>query len=171
MKVQLASATLKQQQPGQARHGTGVSQKLPSIRRVRWQALIARRDHGRAHERFRSRCLRITIGKRYRAQASGWCSKFRIDLAAAHPRQPGRFVLASECDGATYHSSYTAKRRERRLSELIWTIAENFGLNQRAMGFLLRPSSQYRSIQAVRCPLSDHNSGKKLSSSKGSSVR
>ncbi|WP_433965421.1 hypothetical protein [Tunturiibacter gelidiferens] len=33
------------------------------------------------------------------------CSKFRIDLVASHPSQPGRFVLAIECDGATYHSS------------------------------------------------------------------
>src|SRR5439155_4179243 len=27
-------------------------------------------------------------------------SRFRIDLVAQHPRQPGRFVLAIECDGA-----------------------------------------------------------------------
>jgi hypothetical protein len=65
----------------------------------------------------------------------------------------------------------TPRMMTRDLSELIPTAAEKFALNQRAMRFLLRPSSQYRSIQAVRCPLSDHNSGKKLSSSEGSSVR
>jgi REase_MTES_1575 len=52
------------------------------------------------------------------------CSKFRIDLAASHPTQPGRFVLAIECDGATYHSSYTARDRDRlrqqQLENLGW---------------------------------------------------
>jgi very-short-patch-repair endonuclease len=52
------------------------------------------------------------------------CSKFRIDLAATHPTQPGRFVLAIECDGATYHSSYTARDRDRlrqqQLESLGW---------------------------------------------------
>jgi very-short-patch-repair endonuclease len=54
------------------------------------------------------------------------CSKFRIDLAAAHPRKPGQFVLAIECDGATYHSSYTARDRDRlrqqQLQNLGWTF-------------------------------------------------
>jgi hypothetical protein len=36
-------------------------------------------------------------------------SKYRIDLVAQHPDQPGRFVLAIECDGATYHSCATAR--------------------------------------------------------------
>jgi very-short-patch-repair endonuclease len=54
------------------------------------------------------------------------CSKFRIDLAASHPSSPGRFVLAIECDGATYHSSYTARDRDRlrqqQLQNLGWTF-------------------------------------------------
>jgi very-short-patch-repair endonuclease len=54
------------------------------------------------------------------------CSKYRIDLAAAHPENPGQFVLAIECDGATYHSSYTARDRDRlrqaQLENLGWTF-------------------------------------------------
>ncbi len=54
------------------------------------------------------------------------CSKFRIDLAASHPAKPGKFVLAIECDGATYHSSYTARDRDRlrqqQLENLGWTF-------------------------------------------------
>jgi very-short-patch-repair endonuclease len=53
-------------------------------------------------------------------------SKFRIDLAACHPAKPGQFVLAIECDGATYHSSYTARDRDRlrqqQLENLGWTF-------------------------------------------------
>ncbi len=40
-------------------------------------------------------------------------SCYRIDLVAKHPRRPGRFVLAVECDGASYHSAYTARDRDR----------------------------------------------------------
>jgi len=40
-------------------------------------------------------------------------SRYRIDLVAMHPRKPGRPVLAIECDGASYHSSATARDRDR----------------------------------------------------------
>jgi very-short-patch-repair endonuclease len=40
-------------------------------------------------------------------------SCYRLDLVALHPSQPGRFVLAIECDGATYHSAPTARDRDR----------------------------------------------------------
>ena len=51
-------------------------------------------------------------------------SGFRIDFAAKHPVQPGRMVLAIECDGASYHSSETARDRDRlrqqQLERLGW---------------------------------------------------
>jgi hypothetical protein len=51
-------------------------------------------------------------------------SQFRIDMVAEHPRKPGRYVLAIECDGASYHSSYTARDRDRlrqqQLENLGW---------------------------------------------------
>jgi len=51
-------------------------------------------------------------------------SRFRIDLVAKHPTEPGRFVLAIECDGASYHSSPTARDRDRlrqqQLENLGW---------------------------------------------------
>jgi very-short-patch-repair endonuclease len=40
-------------------------------------------------------------------------SGYRLDFAVQHPVQPGRFVLAIEADGATYHSSDTARERDR----------------------------------------------------------
>jgi very-short-patch-repair endonuclease len=53
-------------------------------------------------------------------------SAYRIDLVAQHPSQPGRFVLAIECDGATYHSAPTARDRDRlrqqHLEALGWTF-------------------------------------------------
>jgi superfamily I DNA and/or RNA helicase len=39
-------------------------------------------------------------------------SKFRIDLAVRDRRDPSRYVLGVECDGATYHSTRTARDRD-----------------------------------------------------------
>jgi very-short-patch-repair endonuclease len=54
------------------------------------------------------------------------CSSYRIDLALMDPDVPGRYVLGVECDGATYHSSKTARDRDRLrqdvLESLGWTI-------------------------------------------------
>jgi very-short-patch-repair endonuclease len=41
------------------------------------------------------------------------CGGFRIDLALKHPAHPGLYCLGIECDGATYHSSKTARDRDR----------------------------------------------------------
>ncbi len=41
------------------------------------------------------------------------CGGFRIDMALKHPERPGEFCLGIECDGATYHSSQTARDRDR----------------------------------------------------------
>jgi very-short-patch-repair endonuclease len=41
------------------------------------------------------------------------CGGFRIDLAVVDPGRPGRYVLGIECDGYAYHSSATARDRDR----------------------------------------------------------
>lgn len=40
-------------------------------------------------------------------------SGYRIDIGVVDPRAPGRYLLAVECDGATYHSAATARDRDR----------------------------------------------------------
>jgi very-short-patch-repair endonuclease len=53
-------------------------------------------------------------------------SSYSIDLAIKHPNRPGKFILGIECDGAAYHSSKTARDRDRTrqsvLENLGWTI-------------------------------------------------
>lgn len=39
-------------------------------------------------------------------------SEYRIDLAIRDPRDPQRYLLGVECDGATYHSAKTARDRD-----------------------------------------------------------
>ena len=40
-------------------------------------------------------------------------SSYRIDLAIVHPDKPGAYLAGIECDGATYHSSATARDRDK----------------------------------------------------------
>ncbi|MCY3893540.1 MAG: AAA domain-containing protein [Acidimicrobiaceae bacterium] len=46
-------------------------------------------------------------------------SGYRIDFACAHPDQPGLMVLALEADGASYHSSATARDRDRLRQQVL----------------------------------------------------
>ncbi len=46
-------------------------------------------------------------------------SNFRIDLAIRDPRDPDRYLLGVECDGATYHSSRTARDRDVLRAEML----------------------------------------------------
>src|SRR5439155_12841833 len=51
-------------------------------------------------------------------------SGYWIDFAAHHPTKPGRYVLAIECDGVTYHTTGSARQRDRlrqdQLERLGW---------------------------------------------------
>src|SRR5690606_24819135 len=53
-------------------------------------------------------------------------SNFRIDLAVVHPDAAGRYLAGIECDGATYHSSPSARDRDRVrhiiLEQLGWRL-------------------------------------------------
>ena len=66
-------------------------------------------------------------------RAKGWevrtqigVSSFRVDLGIVHPDYAGRYLAGIECDGARYHSSATARDRDKLrqavLEGLGWTI-------------------------------------------------
>ncbi len=66
-------------------------------------------------------------------QQLGWtvvpkvgCSGYRIDLAVEDPAQPGRFLLGVECDGASYHSSASARARDRQRQEVLEGLGWRF---------------------------------------------
>lgn len=53
------------------------------------------------------------------------CSKFRIDLALKIP-QTSDYVLAIECDGATYHSAATVRDRDRLRQQILENMGWHF---------------------------------------------
>lgn len=53
-------------------------------------------------------------------------SSYRIDFAVKHPNEPGRFILAVECDGASYHGSPTARDRDRLRQQHLEALGWHF---------------------------------------------
>ena len=49
----------------------------------------------------------------FTVQTQVGCSGYRLDLALVDPEESGRYLLAVECDGATYHRSASARDRDR----------------------------------------------------------
>tara|TARA_B100001146_G_scaffold197379_1_gene186194 strand:- start:158 stop:508 length:351 start_codon:yes stop_codon:yes gene_type:complete len=51
---------------------------------------------------------------------------FFIDIGVKHPKFPNEYIVGVECDGATYHSSKSARDRDRLRQEILeglgWTI-------------------------------------------------
>src|SRR6185312_3191575 len=56
-----------------------------------------------------------------------------IDIAVRHPKRPGDFVLGVECDGAAYHSTKSARDRDRLRQEVLerlkWRIHRIWSLD------------------------------------------
>lgn len=51
------------------------------------------------------------------------CSRYRIDMAVQHPKNKDLYTIGIECDGATYHSTRTARERDRLRQDIL----ENMG--------------------------------------------
>jgi very-short-patch-repair endonuclease len=60
------------------------------------------------------------LGRRgYRSDMQVGVSGFRIDLGIRHPDSPEIFLAGIECDGARYHSSKSARDRDRLREEVL----------------------------------------------------
>lgn len=74
-------------------------------------------------------------------------SKFRIDLGIVNPDDPGNFLAGVECDGATYHSSPTARDRDRVrhiiLERLGWRLCRIWSTD-----WFLDPASRLNALDA-----------------------
>ena len=67
----------------------------------------------------------------YDVQPQVGVAGYRIDFGVIHPQHKGTFLLGVECDGAMYHSSRTARDRDRLRHEILeglgWTIHHIWG--------------------------------------------
>lgn len=61
----------------------------------------------------------------YEVDTQVGCSGYRIDLAIKDPNQKGNYLMGIECDGATYHSSKSARDRDRLRQEVLEGLGWN----------------------------------------------
>lgn len=86
------------------------------------------------------------------------CSQFRVDFGVCHPEAPGRFVLAIECDGASYHSSYTARDRDRLRQQQLENLGWRFHRIWSTDWFLRKHEEVERTWDAVQQAIAAANS-------------
>lgn len=75
---------------------------------------------------FEESVYSLLVAKGFEVRKQVGCSGYRIDLAIVDEENPGRYILGIECDGAHYHSSATARDRDRLrqqvLEDLNWSL-------------------------------------------------
>lgn len=59
-------------------------------------------------------------------EAQVGASGYRIDIGVKHPSWPHGYILAVECDGASYHSSRSARDRDRLRQEVLEGLGWRF---------------------------------------------
>jgi hypothetical protein len=78
------------------------------------------------------------------------CCGYYIDYAAQHPARPGQMVLAIECDGVSYHSSPTARDRDRLRQEHLERLGWRFHRISSQDWFYRREEEIARAVDAYR---------------------
>lgn len=84
---------------------------------------------------------------------------FRIDLGVRDPESPGTYILAVECDGATYHSALWARERDRLRQEVLEHLGWRFHRIWSTDWFYNRASEIRRLQSALEKARSDFKTG------------
>ena len=81
---------------------------------------------GEEESMFETEVKRALQAHGYTVESQHGVSGYRIDLVIVHPDNPNTYVLAVECDGATYHSTKSARDRDRLRQDILerlgWTV-------------------------------------------------
>jgi very-short-patch-repair endonuclease len=99
------------------------------------------------------------------------CSGYWIDFAAQHPARPGQMVLAIECDGATYHSSATARDRNRLRQEHLERLGWTFHRIWSQEWFYHREREIARALNAYRAAVAAADDGKRQTAPRRAPVK
>lgn len=77
------------------------------------QLSIPDESGGKADSPFEEQVANVILNHGYEIVQQVGSAGFRIDIGVKHPIDKGRFLLAVECDGASYHSSKIARDRDK----------------------------------------------------------
>ncbi|WP_445402145.1 DUF3320 domain-containing protein [Streptomyces sp. LE64] len=112
---------------------------------------------------FEESVLQVLRDWGYQVQPQVGVAGYRIDIGVRHPQFPGAYALGIECDGAMYHSSRTARDRDRLREEVLaglgWRLHRIWGTDW----YRGRAGAERRLREAVRAavergPMTDSDS-------------
>ncbi|MGV9692904.1 DUF3320 domain-containing protein [Streptomyces sp. NPDC003444] len=117
---------------------------------------------------FEEAVLAVLRSWGHRVQPQVGVAGYRIDIGLRHPEMPGAYALGIECDGAMYHSSKTARDRDRLREQVLnglgWRLYRIWGTdwyrNRAAAEQRLREAVEHAIAQGpLRTPESDASAG------------
>ncbi|HBT4748414.1 TPA: DUF3320 domain-containing protein [Klebsiella pneumoniae] len=75
---------------------------------------------------FEQEVIEALRERNYEVEPQVGTAGYFIDIAVKDPEYPGRYILAIECDGAAYHSSRSARDRDRLRQGVLEGLGWNF---------------------------------------------
>ncbi len=87
---------------------------------------VARETGKAADSPFELEVIEALRERNYEVEPQVGTAGYFIDIAVKDPLFPGRYVLAIECDGAAYHSSRSARDRDRLRQGVLEGLGWNF---------------------------------------------
>jgi very-short-patch-repair endonuclease/DNA polymerase III delta prime subunit len=87
---------------------------------------VARETGKSADSPFELEVIEALRDHNYEVEPQVGTAGYFIDIAVKDPKYPGRYVLAIECDGAAYHSSRSARDRDRLRQGVLEGLGWNF---------------------------------------------
>ncbi|WP_050526531.1 DUF3320 domain-containing protein [Pseudorhodobacter aquimaris] len=75
---------------------------------------------------FEEDVTRVIRGLGYEADPQVGTAGFRIDIGVRHPDRLGQYIVAVECDGASYHSALWARERDRLRQDVLEGLGWRF---------------------------------------------
>ena len=109
---------------------------------------VAARTGGEEDSPFEEAVRRAIESIGYEVHPQVGVAGFFVDLGVVDPAKPGRYILGIECDGAAYHSSRSARDRDRLRQAVLedhgWIIYRIWSTD-----WFQRPGEQLRKVAAA----------------------
>jgi very-short-patch-repair endonuclease len=125
---------------------------------------VPRPTGGEADSPFEEAVMQAIARHNYQLHAQVGSGGFFIDLAVVDPEHAGRYLLGIECDGATYHSSRSARDRDRLRQQVLeglgWRIhriwsTDWFTYPDRELHKVLTAIEQAKAARSAAAPIAE----------------
>lgn len=107
-------------------------------------------SYGNSESLFEEEVASLIIDSGFEIVQQVGSNGFRIDIGVKDPKSPGKFLLAVECDGASYHSSRTARDRDKSRQSILESLGWKFHRIWSTDWFLNRERQSQILIQKIK---------------------